>query len=429
MKKHSSLPLWFPTPLSWLKAFGLAWLWIIFFLIVRTLVTGHQLIHAFNYYPEISIIAFIISLFSPLFIITILHHLGQIIIDQWFPPKGPAKARKRPPGFFPGIASWWAGLYGWLVMCISNLITGTLYLLVLAGANLDNQTLQQFYQTLMTSPISDLTIFLASFILIWFIISALIYHFEYLAKQDFLHLNLPQVSQAYQAYYQRKMTANNQENLSFSNTIIKGKGQLPNSETTVDFLIRFDNKQSGVSQTLPTKNLVLNLSQNTPPAPAPLKVFRFCLMVVLIASLSIIGYRFWENSHQNLVLSLPLPLTYPTTAPTIAPTPESMEVPESEPVITDSEAEVITKPEESMVLLPPDPLEMAIERATNAVNLSKVARSKIEWQAIAIQWQDAIELLKLVPGGHPQYVLAQKKVAEYRQNLLYAQQKAASYPN
>lgn len=100
MKKHSSLPLWFPTPLSWLKAFGLAWLWIIFFLIVRTLVTGHQLIHAFNYYPEISIIAFIISLFSPLFIITILHHLGQIIIDQWFPPKGPAKARKRPPGFF-----------------------------------------------------------------------------------------------------------------------------------------------------------------------------------------------------------------------------------------------------------------------------------------------------------------------------------------
>lgn len=316
-------------------------------------------------------------------------------------------------------------------MFISNLITGTLYILVLAGANLDYQTLQQFYQTLITAPISDLTIFLASFILILFIISASIYQIEYLEKQNFLQLNLPQVSKAYQAYYQRKNAGNDDQQTSpeMVNTIIKGKGQLPNSETTVDFLIRFDNKQSRAPQSLPTKNLILNLSQNAPPTPTGIKVFRFGLMVVLIASLSITGYRFWENSQQNLVLSLPLPLTYPTTVSTVAPTAEVMEVPESEPVITDSEAEVITKPEESMVLLPPDPLEMAIERATNAVNLSKVARSKIEWQAIAIQWQDAIELLKLVPGGHPQYVLAQKKVAEYRQNLLYAQQKAASYPN
>jgi len=68
--------------------------------------------------------------------------------------------------------------------------------------------------------------------------------------------------------------------------------------------------------------------------------------------------------------------------------------------------------------------QQAIDRASSAFILSRSAQSQDDWRLVASRWQQAIDLMKLVPDHHSQHTQAQKKVAEYRNNLVYAQQQA-----
>lgn len=81
---------------------------------------------------------------------------------------------------------------------------------------------------------------------------------------------------------------------------------------------------------------------------------------------------------------------------------------------------------------PPLPAEAAvsefyaqgINRASSAYNFSQTARSPDEWRLVASRWQQAIDLLELVPEGDPNYATAQQKISEYQRNLTYAQGQA-----
>lgn len=73
-----------------------------------------------------------------------------------------------------------------------------------------------------------------------------------------------------------------------------------------------------------------------------------------------------------------------------------------------------------------DPFAKAIDRARNAANLAQSAQSAQQWDGVILQWLQAIANMQAVGLENPRRAYAQKKVAEYSQNLAIARQKAAS---
>ncbi|MBD2040896.1 hypothetical protein [Microcoleus sp. FACHB-672] len=73
-----------------------------------------------------------------------------------------------------------------------------------------------------------------------------------------------------------------------------------------------------------------------------------------------------------------------------------------------------------------DPWREGVNNATKAANLAQTASTQAEWDAVAAQWQQAIELMKKVPQSSPNYQAAQDRVVSYQSNLNYAQQNAAN---
>jgi hypothetical protein len=73
-----------------------------------------------------------------------------------------------------------------------------------------------------------------------------------------------------------------------------------------------------------------------------------------------------------------------------------------------------------------DPFTKAIDKALNAATLAQSAQSKQDWDLVVSQWVQAIEGMQAVPPESPKRAFAQKKVAEYLQNLDVALQKAST---
>ncbi|MEB3357829.1 MAG: hypothetical protein VKK04_13955 [Synechococcales bacterium] len=72
-----------------------------------------------------------------------------------------------------------------------------------------------------------------------------------------------------------------------------------------------------------------------------------------------------------------------------------------------------------------DPFRDAVNTAMAAAEMTQKAQTEADWQAVAIQWKHAIELMQAVPPSHPRYETAQQRATEtYPQNFAYAQTKA-----
>jgi hypothetical protein len=74
-----------------------------------------------------------------------------------------------------------------------------------------------------------------------------------------------------------------------------------------------------------------------------------------------------------------------------------------------------------------DPFTQAINKAKNAATLAQSAKTAQEWDVVTLQWLQAIANMQAVGLNNPRRAYAQKKVAEYSQNLAIARQKAASF--
>ncbi|MBD2387931.1 retropepsin-like aspartic protease family protein [Cylindrospermum sp. FACHB-282] len=72
----------------------------------------------------------------------------------------------------------------------------------------------------------------------------------------------------------------------------------------------------------------------------------------------------------------------------------------------------------------PSSLELALDKATGALNISKSAQSSDDWNLVASQFQDAIALMKKVQRQSPNFPFAQAQISEYRRQIKYAQQRA-----
>lgn len=84
-------------------------------------------------------------------------------------------------------------------------------------------------------------------------------------------------------------------------------------------------------------------------------------------------------------------------------------------------------PPPAKVKLPPvesDRFEQGLDKAYGAITITQSAQSTEDWRLIAMQWSEAISLMKTVPARSPNKAIAQKKIIQYQKNLKYAQQQA-----
>ncbi|OZH54674.1 hypothetical protein AFK68_09440 [Hydrocoleum sp. CS-953] len=73
-----------------------------------------------------------------------------------------------------------------------------------------------------------------------------------------------------------------------------------------------------------------------------------------------------------------------------------------------------------------DPFRDGINAATKAAKLAKVANTQAQWNEVAINWHQALILMKEVPESHPQYEAAKNRIDLYRNNREIANKKAES---
>ncbi|MEH2040617.1 MAG: ankyrin repeat domain-containing protein [Nostoc sp.] len=73
---------------------------------------------------------------------------------------------------------------------------------------------------------------------------------------------------------------------------------------------------------------------------------------------------------------------------------------------------------------PKNTFQDAVDAAVSATTISQSSVSKDDWNLVYSKWQEAINLMRTIPDNSENYVMAQKKIAEYSKNLSYAKQQA-----
>ncbi|NEU83524.1 hypothetical protein G1O98_32060 [Nostoc sp. UIC10630] len=137
-------PLWFPYPSSWLKALILnLFLSFIIFILSNPGKVGYRITYLVQS-PELFAILTILLILSPIPIISFTHHFLHLLISH-FISEIQAPEIGRTKGLFPGIMSWWEGLYAWLVIAISTLTAAFLSTMLLSLLNISYTKLVEYY--------------------------------------------------------------------------------------------------------------------------------------------------------------------------------------------------------------------------------------------------------------------------------------------
>ncbi|HEY9675576.1 MAG TPA: retropepsin-like aspartic protease [Waterburya sp.] len=109
-----------------------------------------------------------------------------------------------------------------------------------------------------------------------------------------------------------------------------------------------------------------------------------------------------QEPTQPVAVSSPPP---PANTPPVNPSPTA--TPSSQPTVAPKEA-----------------YERALDAAYSAAIIAQSAQSVSDWQLVSSRWQEAIQLLQLVPPSSSYRAIAQSKIAQYQRNLRIAQQQA-----
>lgn len=73
-----------------------------------------------------------------------------------------------------------------------------------------------------------------------------------------------------------------------------------------------------------------------------------------------------------------------------------------------------------------DAFQRATDQAMAAAELTQTAEFQEEWVEVLWLWQQAVAALKSVPKSHPNYAIADQKIAEYNRNAQYAESNVRS---
>jgi hypothetical protein len=121
-----SWPLWFPHPTAWLSAALLVLLAGVLGFGATILMTTAFFAGRFS--PRLAGLLVMGAILSPIFFTAFAHHVTHRIMD------GVSASTRRPDlvstGLTPGLMSYWAGLYAWLVIVLASILTaGVLFVI------------------------------------------------------------------------------------------------------------------------------------------------------------------------------------------------------------------------------------------------------------------------------------------------------------
>ncbi len=363
-------PLWFPYPSSWLKALILAlFLRVIIFIIDSTSRVGYRIAYFVNSL-ELFVMFTILLILSPIIIISFTHHCLHLLLSR-FISEIQAPEIGKTQGFFPGIMSWWEGLYAWLVIVISTLIAIFFCTIFLPSSNITYTQSLEYYRNFHNKIIVTFGLFYIS-------AAALVYQIEYLVRQRIIS-----------GYSSNKKTDTN-----IYKTELKIDEKISQLPVEIDV-----NK---------IKTYILSNQEetkNTNKRSSFRNLKKHLILVILIFLVPVIIYISSE------VLEI-FPLSFknqpetPSKTVLVTPSPLTSESPN--------------------VLLKTDSFREAVNKAIKAANLTQLAKSPDEWKTVANEWQRAIALMKNVPSSSQNYPIAQQKIIEYQKNLNYAQKNTVS---
>lgn len=368
--KKNHWPLWFPYPSSWLKALILAFfLRVIIFIIDSTSKVGYRIAYFVNSL-ELFVMFTILLILSPIIIISFTHHCLHLLLSRFIPEIQAPEIGKNQ-GFFPGIMSWWEGLYAWVVIVISTLIAILFSTIFLPFFNITYTQSLEYYINFQNKIVVIFGCF-------YVFAAALVYQIEYLVRQRIIS-----------AYSSKKAIDTNQDNPDFK--IEKEFNQLPveiNVNKVKSYIL------SSPKEIKITNNISRFSNRN-----------KYWLLVILIFLITM-GIYLSSEVLEIFPLSFKNQPETPSQTVLITPSPLTSELPN--------------------VLLKTDTFREAVNKAIKAANLTQLAKSSDEWKTVVSEWQEAIALMKNVPSSSQNYAIAQQKIIEYEKNLNYAQKNTVS---
>lgn len=435
-RKNLNLPPWFPYPSSWLKAAVLAWFLMAIALIIDRMMLWDYHLTNLAENRELLVLFTLVILLLPIPAIALAHNLLNLFFQIILPILGRAsraiksklrlKTQKQPRfnnrtiSIFPTLINWWAGLYSWLVFILSTIITVMVYTLLFSWVDLSYETISFYYKHLWVINSLDWLYLWISFGFIWITTAAILYQFEHLFKQkisakksilntsnsnQYNHINWEQVPIIVELNQREK------------------RGKAGKKTSSIDIHIKLQEAQVLSKQTA-EKQANISLLDRRKNRWSNWKGWQQILTLLIISLLvgGIYGVYMRENSREAAIVAQNSP---PNSSKTI-----SADVLEKErsPTTSNSVLSPSPLPSKTAILQPPDPFKMAVNRATNAAEMTQEANTRIEWEAVASQWQDAVELMKVVPAFHPNYRTARQKAIEYQNNANYARRVAANTP-
>lgn len=401
--KKSLEPTWLPNRFSWLKALLMALLMTAIIHIVRITGSVGYVLTRFADSPETFVIFGILAGVAPIPAIAFVHHLLPVFLSRFAPTIPPHEIGINRE-LIPKLTSWWEGLYGWLVLVLSTLITTVICTLVLPFFHLSYEKIR-----LGSNRWAEIEL-LAWLAVIWIVNAAEFYQIEDVFKRNIIAINSV-----------RSKATNSSLNL-----ILK-----PDTEQE-QLQSEFGSSQIKTERANPPRPM--RSERETQPQPQKLaKKLLIPLLIVWVAS-GIYGFAKWSELQEETsaplspqsqaatqkLLGAKTSTTFSSAPPVTSETP--LPVPYAPPVL---------KPTGAIIQEPPplaefEPFQQAVYKAMSAANLTQLAQSQGEWKAIARQWTSAIALMKSVPQSSPHYEQAQSKAIEYQQNLDYALKVAAT---
>ncbi|BAY36646.1 hypothetical protein NIES2111_09770 [Nostoc sp. NIES-2111] len=360
--KEFSWPAWFPYPTSWFRALILVPIALPSTHLIVFGLTG-IIISVVESSPLLLLFSILVGLILPATVLAFIYHF---VWYMWHKRKSKGYLSKLMPSFI----SFWEALYTIFVLILSFSIIISIFselafldCKVTENAELLNVCTGRFTERaikLILGSISTGDFFIKPWFIIWFFTAGYLYQFEHLIRKVL----------SYQLNKIFKTKDNTQNNYSLE----------------VEFDVQDEVETKPIKKRSKPQPKVAVINQKYKSKRQGFKIGKLILNSLLIVGSGIYFYTKFPEMKNNLSLYI----SSPNLSPTI-------------------------KPDTGI-------FQKGLNKALNAGNLTKTAKSYKEWKKAINQWQAAIALMKTVPPSSPNYEIAQQQITEYKKSLGYAQE-------
>ena len=172
-----NLPSWIPNFNAWMSA-------ILLLLLVRGMKYMLRSIIEHTDYRFLKMLSlnshavlYLLIILSPIAVIAIAHHLLHICLDLFFPDTQTPEMSGRKEIWFPGLMSWWEGLYGWMAIILTAIVSTIVGVIIFSP---------HYYLSEMADWWRGMKNFFNPLMFIRLVCVAYLYQFEQLVRQHLM---------------------------------------------------------------------------------------------------------------------------------------------------------------------------------------------------------------------------------------------------